>query len=162
MIKQDMSLPPKEFLLSVINETYGRDFTFKDFYFGDRVDVDKYDCESMIYMHATTGGKYSGTIRAYYNRVQLDEFLEGQFLTVGWREFLDTDDLLEKVVEQLGINIGRGDIVSDIIDPDAQSAKIRISNRSIAYRGYIPVLFMGHPDSLGVRVQNTVLNGFST
>lgn len=162
MIRQDMSLPPEEFLLSVINKKYGKNFTFNDFYFGERDDVNKYGCESMIYMHATSKGGYSGTVRAFYNRIQLDEFLEKQFLTVGWREFFDTDDLLGEVLEQLGINLGRGDIISDIIDPDAQTAVIRISNRSVAYRGYIPVLFMDHPDSLSSRVQSTVLNGFST
>lgn len=162
MIRQDMSLPPEEFLLSVINQKYGKNFTFNDFYFGERDDVDKYGCESMIYMHANPNGPYTGSIRAFYNRIQLDEFLEKQFLTVGWREFFDTDDLLGEVLAQLGINLGRGDIISDIIDPDAQTSKIRISNRSIAYRGYVPVLFMGHPNSLSSRVQSTVLNGFST
>lgn len=162
MNRQDMSLPPEEFLLSVINHKYGKNFTFNDFYFGEREDVDKYGCESMVYMHAAPGGMYNGTIRAYYNRVQLDEFLEGTQLVVGWREFFDTDDLIGEVLEQLGINLGRGDIISDIIDPDAQTARIRISNRSLTYTGHIPVYFTGHPNSLSSRVQSTVLNGFST
>ncbi len=162
MIRQDMSLPPEEFLLSVINQKYGKNFTFNDFYFGERVDVDIYGCESMIYMHANPNGPYTGTIRAYYNRINLDEFLEGQFVTVGWREYFDTDDLLSEVVGQLGINIDRDEVLSDIIDQQVQATKIRISNRSIAYTGNVPVLFMGHPNSLSSRVQSTVLNGFTT
>ena len=162
MIRQDMSLPPEEFLLSVINQKYGKNFTFNDFYFGERVDVDIYGCESMIYMHANPNGPYTGTIRAYYNRINLDEFLEGQFVTVGWREYFDTDDLLDEVVGQLGINIDRDEVLSDLIDQQVQATKIRISNRSIAYTGNVPVLFMGHPNSLSSRVQTTVLNGFTT
>lgn len=160
MSRQDMSLPPEEFLLNVLNYRYGKNFTFNDFYFGDRKDVDKYGCESMIYLHAKSKGPYTGSLRAFYNRIRLDDFLEGQFVTVGWREFFDTDDLLGEVLEQLGINLERKDIVSDIIDRDVQVTKIRISNRSLVYKGYIPVLFMNHPDSLSNRVPSTLLNGF--
>lgn len=161
MNNQDMSLPPEEFLLSIINYRYGHDFTFNDFYFGERIDVDAYGCESMIYMHSRPGGKFTGTMRAYYNRVTLNEFLNGEAVQSEWKVHFDTDDLLPDVKDQLGINLPREDIVSDIIDQTAPYSQINISGRSIVFRGYVPVLFTGHPDTLGARVANKELNGFN-
>lgn len=160
MNKIDMSMPPEQFLLNIINQTYGKNFTFEEFYFGKRYDTTLHGCESVIYMHAQPSGPYTGSFRVYYNRVQLDDFLEGRFLTVPWREFFDTDDMLSEVQEQLGINLPRDNMISDIVDTDNEATKIRVSSRSIVYKGYIPVFFMGNPRALINRVKLRELNGF--
>lgn len=160
MRKADMSLPPEEFLLSVINNKYDKNFTFDDFYFKEREDTDAYDCDSVIVMQANPNGRYSGSIKAYYDRVQLDEFLEDTPLRVKWKEFHMTDDLLDEVLIQLGINLPRMDIISRVINVDEPCGEIIISNKSLTYRGSIPVFFSDHPDTLYGRVLNTTLKGF--
>jgi len=160
MTKQDMSLPSNEFLLSVINDRYKRNFTFKQLYFGEREDTSKYNCDSLLPMHALPGGTFTGTVRAYYNRVPIDSFLEGKFLVVDWKEYFDTDDLIMQVLIQFGINLDRSDVVSDIIDEEAIETKIRISSRSLVYSGHVPVYFRGHPDSLDGSIKNRLLGGF--
>lgn len=157
-----MSLPPEEFLLSVINHTYGKNYTFDDVMFGERTDTTLYGCESKIYLVANPSGTYTGRWAVYYNRVPLDEFLVESPLVAEHNTFKDTDDLLPLVAEQLGINIRRSDIISDVITGDPKQVNIRISNRCLAYIGSIPVFVKGHPNSLGVRVNTRVLNGFQT
>lgn len=157
----DMSLPPEEFLLSVINNTYGKNYTFDDVIFGERTDTTLYGCESKIYLIANPAGKLTGRWAVYYNRVPLDEFLVESPIVAERNTFKDTDDLLPLVPIQLGINIRRSDIISDIITDDPMSVNIRISNRCLAYKGSIPVYVSGHPNSLGVRVNQRTLNGFN-
>lgn len=158
----DMSLPPDEFLLEVINEKYNKNFSFDTVYFGSEgvIETDKYGCDSYIWIHAYPGGPFTGSIRAYYNRVNFDEYLEGKQLALSWKAFHDTDDMLPEVLKQLGINLGRFDIISDIVDQTKASMNIRISKKCLAYKGNIEVVFLGHPSTLTGSVNNRVLEGF--
>jgi len=157
-----MSMPPELFILNSINALYNREFTFDDVYFdSDGVEVvDQYGCNSMIRMHAKPGAEFSGTLRVYYNRVNFDEYLENDYLIVDDGDYFDTDDMLPDIKSQLGINIERSDILSDIIDTSKFDAKIRMSDRCLAYTGNIKVFFLGNPLSLAVRVANRSLSNF--
>lgn len=161
MNRLDMSMPPDLFLVNLINDKYDLDYTLDDVYFGEREPIDMYGCESVIKMHGRPGGKFSGTVNVYYNRVDLSKFLTGQSLVVKWKTYYKTSEMIRDVRDQFGIRISEDEILTQYFDEDARATRINVSTECMVYRGYIPVYFSGHPDGLPAKITTRVLSGFN-
>lgn len=159
----DMSLPPAELLLGLINQENPRaNFTFQTVQFdpGGPSNTTLYGKDTMIYLLPLKGAGFFGKKAFYYNRINLTDFLGSSGVKIEPDKYTETAELLPLVMSQLGINLTRGDIYNDYIIPltkDTQS-KIRISVRSIMYKGYVPV-HLG-PQSIFAGLKNRLLDGF--
>lgn len=158
----DMSLPPAELLLGLINQENPKaNFTF------DKVQFDPagpsnttlYGKDTLIYLLPLKGAGFIGKKAFYYNRINLADFLGPLGVKIEEGVYTETAELLPLVMSQLGINLTRADIYNDYIVPlKANESKIRISVRSIMYKGYVPVQ-VGQA-SMFAGVKNRYLDGF--
>lgn len=97
----------------------------------------------------------------YYNRIPLEQFFGSHTAAAPMGSVKYTSELLPCIRRDLGINIGRGDIVEEWIDPDALFVDVKVKNENLSYVGTLRVFFTGHPSSLMARVPNTKLRGFT-
>lgn len=160
----DMSLPPADLLLGLINQENPKaNFTF------DKVQFDPagpsnttlYGKDTLIYLLPLKGAGFIGKKAFYYNRINLADFLGPLGVSIEEGQYAETAELLPLVMSQLGINLTRADIYNDYIVPLATrvgESKIRISVRSIMYKGYVPIHF--GPVSMFAGVKNRLLDGF--
>lgn len=156
----DMSLPPEVFLLNTVNQKHNRDFTIEKYSVSARRSGSAKGAESMVTIRPRAGSGIVGSVNYYYNRIELDEFFEGEWLVINKDQFVETDELLNELREQLGVYLRREDIVSDVIDQTQRSTKLRISGQCLTYTGYIPVYISGSPEELKARVLKTILSNY--
>lgn len=158
----DMSLPPAELLLGLINQENPKaNFTFEKVQFdpGGPSNTTLYGKDTVIYLLPLKGAGFIGKKAFYYNRINLADFLGPLGVTIDEGKYTETAELLPLVMSQLGINLTRADIYNDYIVPlKANESKIRISVRSIMYKGYVPVHF--GPVSIFKGLTNRLLDGF--
>ena len=157
--KVDMSLPPQEVLLGQINYENKTSFTLEQVGFReDGVhETTRYDKDTMIWLEAKKGTY--GLRRIYYDRIDLAEFLGERVMEIDVSKagYKETHLLIPEVLKRLGINLDRTDIISDIVHPGVREFDIRISPRSIVYRGTIRVRYTNF---LTDRFSKTILDGF--
>lgn len=158
----DMSLPPADLLLGLINQENPKaNFTFNKVQFdpGGPSNTTLYGKDTVIYLLPLKGAGFIGKKAFYYNRINLADFLGPLGVSIDVDKYTETAELLPLVMSQLGINLTRPDIYNDYIVPlTYNDSKIRISVRSIMYKGYVPIHF--GPVSIFAGLKNRLLDGF--
>lgn len=158
----DMSLPPAELLLGLINQENPKaNFTFDKVQFdpGGPSNTTLHGKDTIIYLLPLKGAGFIGKKAFYYDRINLADFLGPLGVSIDVDKYTETAELLPLVMSQLGINLTRPDIYNDYIVPlKYNDSKIRISVRSIMYKGYVPIHF--GPVSIFAGLKNRLLDGF--
>lgn len=160
--KVDMSLRPEEILLGIINyENPRANLTFNKIRFSPKgvENADYKGRDSKIDLIGLPGSGIVGTIPIWYNRINLTTYLGSRGLRIDVAPFTETSELLDLILTQLGIRLTLADIMVDYINHTTGAGVIRISPRSLTYKGtisYAPVAV----STLASRIRNTALDGF--
>lgn len=161
-LKVDLSLPSKEILLGIINyENPRAHLTFNKVKFSPK------GCFPANYMGRDTqidvislprSGLY-GRVTFYYTKINLTTYLGSRSITVEPDLYQYTDELVDVILDQLGINVTAADIIADNVPEDGVGT-IRFSPKSMLYKGIINYQ-VGNPlNLLTNRVLVRQLDGF--
>lgn len=170
--KVDMSLPPADLLLGIINyENPQAHLTFQDVKFSDKgVENVRYYVKGIlktdylgdrykIDLVPLPGSRLFRVTTIYFNRINLTDYLAGHPLAIIPGRHTDTSELLGEVRSQLGINISLVDIMTDYISATGEGV-IRISPKSLAYEGTIAYKYDTGEAPLVNRIRKSILDGF--
>jgi hypothetical protein len=170
--KVDMSLPPADILLGIINyENPQAKLTFQEVKFSEKgVENVRYYVKGVLktdYMGdhrkidlvPLPGSRLYRTTTIYFNRINLTDYLAGHPLIITPGQYTDTSELLDEIRSQLGINLGLVDIMTDYISATGHGV-IRLSPKSYAYEGTIAYRTDIADQPLSTRIRNSILDGF--